>query len=361
MKILVKLLAIGNQHCSSHSQQRKLMIVNLGALLMMITTLVFWLLYLMINNPLLVWIGNVQMSCLVFVPVIYYLNHTGRLLAGCLLVFISAMVSTLLAIFLGQGTEFKTQYFFLLFAILPLAMLQRSQWPAQLLLVISNLALYIYLDVYQWPPNPELLLVPQSILNLIQIAVICSCVSSLMIIQIINERNSELGERDLEIMANTDPLTHLANRRIFMKLLQQKLQQAKSKPAWLLILDLDYFKRVNDEAGHECGDMALIQVSKLLSQHIANDEMLARIGGEEFAILLEHSDNIFERCDAIRQSVAAVPLIYQSHTFTLTISIGLCQIVPDDNLHTLLSRADQGLYQAKAQGRNCVVPSIQQA
>ncbi|MBV7316758.1 GGDEF domain-containing protein [Shewanella sp. NIFS-20-20] len=361
MKLLSPLLAIGSQHPINQSQQRKLLLVNLGALLMLLTTLAFWLAYLMIGNTVLVRTGNAQMLCLVAVPLIYFLNYRGHLFYACLLLFACSMLSTLLAILLGQGTSFNTQYFFVLFAILPLAMLERSRWPVQLLLVILNLATYIYFDIFQWPPAPELLVVPQSVLNLIQISVICSCVSSLLIIQVINERNSELSELNLENMANTDPLTQLANRRMFMKALQQRIANVTSPSDWLLLLDLDFFKRINDEAGHECGDLALIQVAKILGQHIQQDEWLARIGGEEFAIILKHDDHILQRCNAIRQSVAATPLMFQSHTFSLTVSIGLCQISTQDSLQSLLSRTDHCLYQAKAKGRNCVVPGLQQA
>lgn len=160
--------------------------------------------------------------------------------------------------------------------------------------------------------------------------------------------------RELEILAATDSLTGIMNRRAFDTISQSYFESAKRDeyPLSLLVLDLDYFKTVNDKFGHKIGDDVLIEFTKVISTLLRKSDIFARIGGEEFTILLFKTDNIgaYTLAEKIRQTI-------QNHTFegnlSLTVSIGLSSKSRSDSSSSeLFERADKALYTAKQLGRN---------
>ncbi len=174
---------------------------------------------------------------------------------------------------------------------------------------------------------------------------------------LINIRHHLAQHEELSKLAHTDPLTGLMNRRQFRLLADQEFSRAERThhQLFVMMLDIDHFKRVNDTHGHDVGDQALIAIAEVLNIGIRSMDILARWGGEEFLVLLPETNMagatlIAER---IRQKVSQIklPKIPEG----LTISIGLCEAKPGMELKTATSLADQALYQAKAKGRNCVV------
>lgn len=164
-------------------------------------------------------------------------------------------------------------------------------------------------------------------------------------------------KRDIfEGMAMHDQLTGLYNRYYLQEVAVQKLSEAirHKEDLCLLVLDLDHFKLINDTHGHQVGDDVLCSFSTLLLEHNRSEDLVARIGGEEFVILLNHCNatRAIEKAQSLRQLVAnSMP-----HNLTVTVSIGIAELhsegEPFDNL---LKRADEAVYQAKENGRNCVV------
>ena len=161
-------------------------------------------------------------------------------------------------------------------------------------------------------------------------------------------------------MAMVDELTQLKNRRTFEQAFLTMLSRAKRRrgPLSLIITDIDRFKRLNDTYGHPFGDLVLQQVSAVLQRAVRNVDLAARWGGEEFAILLEDSDEagallIAER---IRQDVAALTFDHETGPVKLTLSLGIASY-PDDarSQSDLLNRADEALFYAKENGRNRAV------
>jgi diguanylate cyclase (GGDEF)-like protein len=168
--------------------------------------------------------------------------------------------------------------------------------------------------------------------------------------------NTELHamNEQLHEVARRDPLTGLRNRRHFMELLDQ-LQHADqvTSPWFLVILDVDYFKRVNDDFGHQMGDKVLVALAAAAEAEVRSSDCLARIGGEEFAVLLRNVDyagavRIIER---IRTAVNMVDV----GVGPLTISAGLVAGEPSLHPTVALSRADRALYEAKRSGRDRLV------
>ncbi|MCH8550740.1 MAG: sensor domain-containing diguanylate cyclase [Natronospirillum sp.] len=168
--------------------------------------------------------------------------------------------------------------------------------------------------------------------------------------------NAVMQER-LHWQANHDPLTGLYNRRYLMETVDSDLTDGTAGA--LIILDLDWFKAVNDHHGHQAGDQALVRVADVLQRKVPRQSVSARLGGEEFAIWVT-AENIpaDELAERIRASIEAVTLEFSSGVAALTISVGVASSGPDDvedSFSALFARADRALFIAKEAGRNQVV------
>jgi len=163
-------------------------------------------------------------------------------------------------------------------------------------------------------------------------------------------------EDELKRLATTDPLTGVLNRRSFDGLFARALQRSirHKVPMCLAMLDLDHFKSVNDQHGHQAGDQALRLFSQLCEREARGTDVFARIGGEEFVLLLtetsiEGAENILRR---LFRGVANLRLEGSNGYFSIELSAGLAEFVEGDSMDSLMQRADRALYNAKAEGRN---------
>jgi diguanylate cyclase (GGDEF)-like protein len=169
-------------------------------------------------------------------------------------------------------------------------------------------------------------------------------------------------EEQLREMATTDELTGLSNRREFMSrgeaLLAHCIRQGHA--CAVMMADLDYFKRINDEHGHHIGDMVLKTFAKTFRKELRNFDLVGRVGGEEFAAILPETsiEKAFEVAERLRRAVARfeVPIV-TGGSLSFTVSVGLAALKPGDgtSLDQLLRQADKALYEAKHAGRNAVV------
>ena len=164
-------------------------------------------------------------------------------------------------------------------------------------------------------------------------------------------------------MAITDALTGLFNRRYMEMHLATLVEQAaaRGKPIAALVLDIDYFKSVNDTHGHDAGDDVLREFSLRIRKAIRNIDLACRYGGEEFVIIMPETDMAVATmvAERIRRRIATEPFPIQQGTKQLevTISVGIAALgQPGDDAAAILKRADQALYRAKRDGRNRVVP-----
>ena len=174
------------------------------------------------------------------------------------------------------------------------------------------------------------------------------------------KREIRTAQRKISEMATLDELTGLYNRRYFMEALDRERSRAErhGKALSLCMMDLDFFKRVNDQLGHSAGDLVLADMGRIIREWSRQSDIPCRYGGEEFAVILPetslHGAQI--ACERLRQQVADNQVPWRTGPIRITVSIGVAQnrTNTEDSLRKLIDRADEALYLAKASGRNQV-------
>ncbi|WP_254664240.1 sensor domain-containing diguanylate cyclase [Lysinibacillus fusiformis] len=173
----------------------------------------------------------------------------------------------------------------------------------------------------------------------------------------VQERTKELesAKLELEALATTDRLTQIPNRVRLDDVLEKEFEQATGNgtPLSIILLDIDHFKAVNDEFGHQVGDLVLRHAADLLKNHVRVEDIVGRWGGEEFLVICPHTRlmDAVQLSENLRQQLEqhSFPVVHQK-----TSSFGVTSFVTGDTIHSLLSRCDKALYQAKEHGRNLV-------
>ncbi|MEA3522818.1 MAG: diguanylate cyclase [Campylobacterota bacterium] len=155
--------------------------------------------------------------------------------------------------------------------------------------------------------------------------------------------------------ANKDFLTGLYNRRFFFERANAMLAKAKRKksPLAVAMLDIDFFKRINDTYGHSIGDIAIKEVATVLHKTLRESDLVARFGGEEFCLLLEDTslEDVAKKFEEIREVFEKNIITVDNVSFSYTVSIGICYGI-NDSLEILIGHSDEALYYAKENGRN---------
>jgi diguanylate cyclase (GGDEF)-like protein len=174
------------------------------------------------------------------------------------------------------------------------------------------------------------------------------------------QRFAELQRQNaaLEDRVVHDALTGLANRVLFSEVLGREIARVSSRGGGLslLMLDLDFFKKVNDGYGHPVGDLVLRQFAQVLRKELRRADLPARVGGEEFAVVLaQEKDEALFVAEKIRKTVSQEAFGEQGDAFRLTVSIGCAAWKPGQNAEALVKSADEALYKAKGGGRDRVV------
>ncbi len=165
-------------------------------------------------------------------------------------------------------------------------------------------------------------------------------------------------ENQLRQLATLDPLTNALNRRAFQAQAERELARSAryGTPLSLAVLDLDHFKRINDQHGHAVGDLVLCRFSELCRQQARSTDLFARFGGEEFVFLLPNTEADAARhfLERLRENLQDLSLEVEGGVLRVSVSIGLVSVDTACGLAQLLERADRALYRAKANGRNRV-------
>jgi len=162
-------------------------------------------------------------------------------------------------------------------------------------------------------------------------------------------------------MTIMDGLTDIHNKRYLVEQLDRELSRATrhGRPLSMVICDIDHFKLVNDEFGHLAGDYVLKEVAQLAKSRIRPDDVIARYGGEEIAIILPETDldGGVRIADQLRQMIDDETFVFEDEYIDVTVSCGVAQLQPGWRAYEFVRAADMQLYEAKRAGRNCVCPS----
>lgn len=212
--------------------------------------------------------------------------------------------------------------------------------------VLGALALYLY--TYPVRLDAE---------GLIDLGNAVFCGVMILVFVYLYETRRASAHQQLQRMARTDALTGVASRGSFQQSLEQSIREAQRKQSKLVlvILDVDHFKAVNDQYGHDAGDQALRHICTTLSERLRASDTLGRLGGEEFGLLLRDTGHAAAEplVDLLREQIASKPLVYGEQQILLSVTLGLAEWPADGQTVEQLYRcADQRLYCGKQQGRN---------
>ena len=311
--------------------------------------LTLWLRLLGILYSLAVWIGAVRLSSLIY-------RHTNAIAIS-----LGLLIGGLIAIMAWLDDGYESPYY----AGLNLVILGASflfAWPLRLSLGFNAL-LY---GVYMAPLLFGFIAIDDLGVSITNQSFLLSTILITVVAQqyrlaqerkdYISTQHQQILLRHVEVLAATDPLTGLYNRRQFFTLGTYEVPRALrlNQHLSILTIDVDYFKQINDTHGHSMGDELLRAASKIFQANLREQDILARIGGDEFVVLLPDT-NIHEAAlvaERIRHSTESLSVQSKQFPSPITISIGVATLTPDiPDLDTLLSRCDEALYAAKRAGR----------
>ena len=232
-----------------------------------------------------------------------------------------------------------------------------SRWPA-IVLFFTHGAMFLL----RTPLNSLLHgkdsdgLLSSAWLSVLSLEAFLMTIATAFILLAMSKERTELRHKTA---AMTDPLTGLLNRRAFLQDAESLLQQqtARDRPIAVLLIDLDHFKSINDRFGHAVGDKVLQIFAKTTRGGLRQTDLVGRLGGEEFTVVLADAstDNAYLVADRLRKAFAAAAAVVDGEAIYATASIGVSVIIdPRQDLAKLITLADQALYLAKARGRNRV-------
>jgi diguanylate cyclase len=210
------------------------------------------------------------------------------------------------------------------------------------------------LDVHCRQRVPEVSL-DTAILNTLHFFNLISCMAILVFMSVLYLWQIQGVEKQLRAMATTDPLTQLNNRRALLDVIQheeRRLHRGRQTLSFVMA-DIDHFKQINDNLGHEVGDQVLRKVSQALAAGVRDVDHLARWGGEEFLVVLPDTDEVeaTQVAERLRQAVGSVSLKDRAVSMTF----GVSEVRGDESAEQAISRADAAMYEGKRTGRNRVV------
>lgn len=318
-------------------------------------------------NLMFAWSGNEGLirSGLTQIPVgfvliagITWLHRQGMLSTARWVLAALVSLDITVGIVFGQGTLLNLHLYFIVVAAVSTVFFPPKLWRQAACVAAINIALFAWFEINGWAPHPTLHDLSPAELYAFQTVMVTSCVVIVMVLMLFSERSAARNELELQAMANTDPLTYLPNRRAFRAQLSREMA-ANHRDGSLLtvvIFDIDFFKRINDTHGHDIGDLVLRNLCHVLQQHLRPDDLLARMGGEEFAVLMPRTsvEQGLMVAERMRQSVENHRFDTPTTSLQITISLGVAALEPGARADDGLKLADSAMYAAKQAGRNQV-------
>jgi len=310
----------------------------------------YFVFFLAVDSPWLAWINVVSVA---MYALAYRLARRQRLRWAALLIWLEAFPHAVIGTLM---TGWDSGFHYLLLMFIPSVILTNARQKARAFVV----ALLVFLGVLDFLARELGPLAPLSAnaltaLKWLNITIFVTMFSSLASYY---RQKIFQAERSLHAQATQDALTGLYNRRHFRLMAEQELARCNrtGNCASLLIMDIDFFKMINDTYGHETGDLVLTSIARTLKQGVREMDTLARWGGEEFVLLMPGIDaaEALVVAERFRQAVAQTPVIFSSGEIHCTLSFGVTQLEAGETLGATIARADRALYRSKVTGKNRV-------
>jgi len=314
--------------------------------------------------PLFFWIGVPELAIFnIFSALLwalaYFLNHAAHHREAVIFAAIESVVHAALATYyLGWDSGFH--YYFM--SIILFLFINHKQ---NILTIIFEASLVFigYIWLLNYTHQADFVVgAPLAILDGLLYMNIAVNFSAFGIIGYFFRIASTRAEQQMELLATTDTLTGLFNRRKMLELIgQEVIRYQRDKKLFLLVItDIDHFKKFNDDYGHDCGDYVLQQVSQLMKESLRQQDVVARWGGEEFLIMLPETEmeGGIQAIEKLRETLANRVYQYADNTFSVTMTFGVTAYDGSCDVDTCIKRADEVLYAGKRGGRNRVVSTL---
>lgn len=340
------------------SERRRQYIVNATPSIILVAVLFYIALFWSLGSPTLMWTAVYELPVVLTGMAWFRWQQQQCRPVSYWSACVVCQMTVLIGIVSGQGTFINTHFYFLAFSLTAPLIVPITHGKRLAVLCLECLAVYLGLEYFQWAPAPEVLQLPADTVKRLELLITVSCSGILFMAFYISESFSEELEIRLRTMASTDTLTQLANRRTFQTALVRALAlaQRNATPMCLAILDVDFFKRVNDTYGHDTGAAVLQHVAQVMQSAARGGDLVARFGGEEFVVLMHDCvvDKALVAAERIRLALQSTPCLAGVHTIAVTASIGIAQWHVGTEAKQWLEAADNALYRAKQAGRNRV-------
>lgn len=366
---LFRLMQTGSHKNLTGSQQRAIFMTNFSAAGAIASYVGFALLYFILDKDTLFPVILVNVVAIVFLFPVFYFDFTRRytLAATWMILGVSLPVFINLRLFLGYRGG--SHIFFVLFSLLPILTIQ--EYRKRLTSLLSGMNLLFFFFTYRHLPTPELLSVFTPVMiKSIELFTMGFVLITIVLVFFINQRiidryEIELTEKRMSLetalvevrnFATLDALTGILNRGHMERRIREELARGNRYgfPISLILFDIDHFKQINDQYGHDIGDIVLKKMVDTVAGKIRETDALGRWGGEEFMLLLPYTDA--KNADLVAQKLCrSLGWVDHGECGKITASFGVAQWISNESFADLYKRLDNALYAAKSAGRNRVV------
>ncbi|MGB7594519.1 MAG: diguanylate cyclase [Erysipelotrichaceae bacterium] len=371
-KLSINLINFGIRRNFTGSHQRAILMTNVatigGALSLFTFAVVFMVIDPVALKPV-IWINLI--AVLLLLPVLL-LNEKQQYTFASIWLILCASIPVFINLRLYLGYRSGAHFFFILFALLPILIVQKRR--SFVVPLLSSLQLLFFFLTYRYIPVNNLVSgIPGGVLHALETLTTLFVLIVIILMFYINQRIIDTFEKDLNVKQNSleealvevkkfasvDSLTDILNRGHMEQRINEELARGYRYgfPISLVMFDIDHFKNVNDEFGHDAGDLVLKKMAATVKQSIRETDMLGRWGGEEFMILLPYTTEAI--ADKVAKKLCRI-LEFTDHGEygRITASFGVAQWDGIESFERLYKRLDKALYTAKEQGRNRVVTDM---
>lgn len=353
-----RLFHTGVDAAPDSTTRRKVLLCNVGAFVGICSLLFFDVIYLYSGS------ASARVAAFMHLPaylgfgLVIWFNRRHRHDFASWLLVVNAMVADILPMLHSFGTHLYHHYYFILFAVVPIAVLSARRWPTVVFLFVLNSALFIGFSLHEIEPAPDILEIEGSVVTAFRTLLSFMVILTLGIFYWAYDIYAGRSERELQALSMTDSLTQLPNRRYFENAFLHEVQRARRShaPMALAFMDIDRFKNVNDTWGHHIGDEVIRMVAATVQRNLRVGSVVGRLGGDELVVLmpdtgLEEAAGAMER---VRAAVAAAECECDGVRLHATVSIGVAAVDVEASITAAYMKADEMLYAAKQAGRNAV-------